>query len=301
MKVMVIDTVGGGAVFSRYYMDYFHGIDVVGYEPVSKMPMPHQHGYQCGYYAGVPLNLLPEDQERRLIFVRIFDERARPIKGAEKFMLEVIAQERPHVISKSWGLDDQDSAQGEMTGRVAYGEWVEEYRKLQAEIGFVDFSASGNSDTNDADGDVSFPQRLMPDICNIIGSAQRGGVPSRFSGDGTGVQCLFWGEDVPLCSNGYWQRGSGTSFACPKAAGLCAYLGLNTRLWRAYVEGHASHPAEWTGAIQHPKWGYGNLERQYQDMLGRLPANLLPLDAGFPATSGYAPIDWQDYRSLTTS
>jgi hypothetical protein len=279
VKILVIDTVGNIG-FSRYFMDYFPGIDVTGFEPTKALPLPHPHGFQCGYYAGVLMNLLPKDEQRKLIFCRIFDDKGKPLPGSDEFMLQVIAEAKPDVVTRSWGLADGDRTQGDMTGRVAYGPWVEKFRALQEQIGFVDFGAAGNSDANDADVDVDFPQRLMPDICNIIGSHNKSGIPSRFSGDGAGVQCTFWAEDVALCTNGFWQHGSGTSFATPKAAGLCGLLGLKSPEWRAFVQGHASRPKDWKGEIPHPKWGYGSLEKQYQLHMARLPARLWPVQNG---------------------
>ena len=139
------------------------------------------------------------------------------------------------------------------------------------------FFAAGNDDHNDADEDVAFPQRLLPEYANIIGSHNRAGRPSEFSGDGVGVQCVMWGENVALLNKyGKWERGSGTSFACPKAAGLCAYLGLDHFAWRKYVLAHSTRPDNWSGYLPHPKWGYGSPEYRYQEALALLPDELQP-------------------------
>jgi len=302
MKVLVIDTVGNEG-FYEGYTKYFPGVKITGHEPKRGLGMPHPHGFQCGYYAGVLLSLLPADQTRELCFARIFDADAMALEGSMDWLLEVIRESRPDVISRSWGLWDSDNPRGDMTGRVAYGAWTEKYRALQPELGFVDFGAAGNSDENDSDVDLDYPQQLMPDVCNIIGSAARGGKPSRFSGDGPGLQCLFWGQDVPLLTNGFWQRGSGTSFATPKAAGLCAALGLDHARWRALVAAEAARPPTWTGPIPHPKWGWGNMEHAYQTMLARLPEALKPprRTLSDPKAARLAGVKggefWEDFRA----
>lgn len=272
-SVMVIDTVGG--YYSTYYAALFPGVEIICEQPDSDLPPPHPHGFQVGYYAGV--SLLPKD---KLIFVRIFDERGQPLPGCDEWMLEMIEKHTPHVVCRSWGMWDGDTNTGAMRGKVAYGAWTEKYRALQARLGFIDFAAAGNDDDNDEDSDIDFPQQLMPDVSNIIGSTRRNGVPSRFSGDGPGLQCVAWAEDVPLCTNGFWQRGSGTSFAAPKAAGMCAHYRLLQRAdWAQYVMslGAGRRPLAWRGELPHPKWGWGNIEPDYQEMLKMLePARRPP-------------------------
>lgn len=305
MKVLVIDTVGNEG-FSDYYMRYFPGIKVTGFEPRRGLGMPHPHGFQCGYYAGVLLTLLPADNPRELCFARIFDADARPVENAMEWLLDIIQDAKPDIVTRSWGLWDSDSSTGDMMGRVQYGGWIEKYRLLRERIGFVDFGAAGNSDTNDADPDVDFPQQLMPDICNIIGSAQLGGKPSPFSGDGAGLQCVFWADQLPLNSNGFWQRGSGTSFATPKAAGLCAYMRHSHVAWRDYVVTCATRPKDYNGVLPHPKWGWGNMEPHYQSALALLPDALRPprktlSDPKAAAIAGVKDgVEWADFRPERT-
>ncbi|MCC6594241.1 MAG: S8/S53 family peptidase [Xanthomonadales bacterium] len=85
------------------------------------------------------------------------------------------------------------------------------------------FHAAGNDDANDADPDVDYPQSERATRLHVIGSHNRAGVPSVWSGDRAGaVECSTWAEDIWLHDGLRWEIGSGTSFACPKIAGLCA-------------------------------------------------------------------------------
>lgn len=272
MKVMIIDTVGGNR-FSSAYKAYFPNINLRGLEMRNMGPC-QAHGYQCGYYAGVLLNAIPGKHE--IVYVRNFDGRGSWIRGCEQWMLEVIEKEAPDYINRSWGQDDGDDVVSDMVAAGGWRRWVEQFLALQKTHGFVDFAAAGNGDFNDLDNDISYPQRLMSGVTNIIASHRQDGVPSTFSGDGPGVQCAMWGEDILLNDNGSWGIGSGTSFSCPKALGLCAALGLNTADWRKYVVNNTTKPEGWEGKLPHPKWGFGSLEYRYQERLAMLDDHLLP-------------------------
>ena len=301
MKVMVIDTVGGER-FSNRYRAMLPGITLIGHEMEDYGPC-QEHGYQCGYYAGVLLTAIPGAHE--LHFVRCFDDDGRHIPYSESYMLHVIEDVRPDIITRSWGQHDGDIDWANTAARNAWAGWSAKYRELQRRLGFIDFGASGNddgesshsaADNGDLDNDIAYPQRLMPGVSNVIGSMRRDGVPSRFSGDGIGVQCVMWGENVALLNHdGQWARGSGTSFACPKAAGLCAALraenpAFDHAAWCGYVLKHATQPENWTGWIPHPKWGYGSLEYRYQERLARVLPEIQP-----PSTRATAPAGTRFY------
>jgi hypothetical protein len=282
VKILVIDSTGLSDASDRYWRVFGSHIKLVGHEPSKGYgnTASGPHGYQCGYYAGILLNLLP-DEEHEIHFARIFDQHGTWIAGSENFMLDILDEVRPDVVSNSWGQDDGDVSWQETQARRGWTGWTIKYRRLVNEIGCVSFFAAGNDDHNDADDDVAFPQRIIPETANIIGSHNRSGTPSRFSGDGVGVQVTMWGERVMLLDqDGKWEVGSGTSFSCPKAAGLCAYLGLSHYKWRQYVLEHATKPDEWGGKIPHPKWGYGSLEYRYQELLAELPDDIQPPLAG---------------------
>lgn len=277
MKVLVVDSTGLSDSTDTYKSFFGKNVKLVGHEPSKKWGQVASgpHGYQCGYYAGALLQLL--EGEHEVHFARIFDQNGVWISGVEDFILDVVNSVRPDVINNSYGMDDQDLPWGEQSGRQAWTSWAIRYRKLIDTIKAVTFFAAGNDDKNDLDEDVAFPQRLLPDTAHIIGSHSRAGKPSRFSGDGKGVECTMWGERVMLLNQyGDWEVGSGTSFASPKAAGLCAYLGLNALQWRKYVAAHSTRPDKFSGLLPHPKWGWGSLEYRYQEALSELPENLQP-------------------------
>ena len=277
MKVLVIDSTGLSDCSDRYRKFWREGITLVGHEPAkswAKVPSG-AHGYQCGYYAGILLNLI--EGEHEIHFARIFDQHGGWIKDSENFILDVIHDTKCDIITNSWGQDDGDIDWQEASARRGWASWAARFRMLMNEHKSTVFFASGNDDQNDADDDVAFPQRLIPEYVNIIGSHNRSGKPSVFSGDGKGVHVTMWGERVMLLNqDAYWELGSGTSFACPKAAGLCAYLGLDHFSWRKYVLGHSTRPDKWSGFIPHPKWGYGSLEYRYQEVLSELPDDKQP-------------------------
>lgn len=294
MKILVIDSTGLSDVSEEYRAYFGKNIALVGHEPTkshAKTPSG-PHGYQCGYYAGVLLNLV--DGEHELHFARIFDRDGYWIRGSENFILDVIADVRPDHVSNSWGQHDGDDPWSESSARRGWLAWSVAFRKLISEIGCTTFFAAGNDDNNDPDDDVAYPQRLVPEYANIIGSHNRKGRPSVFSGDGKGVQVTMWGERVPLL-NGYgkWELGSGTSFACPKAAGLCAYLQHNHFSWRRFVREMAQRPKDWKGELPHPKWGDGSLEYMFQGALSLLPENKKP-----PVFGTRRPLIYVDFEKL---
>lgn len=277
MKVLVIDSTGLSDVTPKYRSYFGPNIKLIGHEPSKYYGQvaSGEHGYQCGYYAGVLLNLL--EGEHEIHFARIFDQNSEWIEGSEDFILDTVQSANADVINCSWGMDDGDTRRGEEYGQRAWSDWAIKFRQIISEKKAAVFFASGNDDKNDVDDDVSFPQRLLPGQVNIVGSHTRSGKPSVFSGDGVGVQLTMWGEDVALLSKeGRWERGSGTSFSSPKAAGLCAYLGLDYFHWRKYVLAHATRPDNFSGFLPHPKWGQGSLEYRYQELLSELPRNLRP-------------------------
>lgn len=277
MKVLIIDSTGLSDVTDNYRSFFGPHIKLIGHEPAAayKKVASGEHGYQCGYYAGVLLNLL--EGEHELHFARIFDQHDNWIRGVDKFILDVIADVQPDVVSNSWGMDDGDLPWGERDAQRAWASWAARFRLLMNNKKTAVFFAAGNDDKNDEDEDVAFPQRMLPEYANIIGSHNRAGKPSRFSGDGKGVNSVMWGENVALLNKyGKWERGSGTSFACPKAAGLAAYLQLDHYGWRKYVLENATHPDKWSGYLPHPKWGYGSMEYRYQELLAELPDELQP-------------------------
>jgi hypothetical protein len=295
MRLLVIDSTGLSDVSDKYRSYFGKNIKLVGHEPskaYGKTPSG-AHGYQCGYYAGVLLNLIPGDHE--IHYARIFDQHGGWIRGSENFILDVIHEVSPQVISNSWGQHDGDDPFSERVARTGWIGWSSRFSSLVNGVSAVPFFAAGNDDVNDADDDVAYPQRLIPELANIIGSHNRGGRPSVFSGDGKGVQVTMWGERVALLDgDGKWSLGSGTSFSCPKAAGLCAYLQHDHFSWRRFVREMSQRPKNWAGVLPHRKWGEGSLEYVYQEALALLPEVLRP-----PVFGKRRPVTYMDFDKIS--
>jgi hypothetical protein len=263
-KIIIFDTEDGSGI-NQKYINMLPGVKITGMAVDGKrLGVTHPHGRMCGYLAGAPLTLQAGKWE--IIFARIFNKEAQFINDAELWMLDVIQNENPNIISCSIGQWDQDSELGEMMGQVFWGDWSERFLKLKDTMKFIDFWAAGNSDDNDKDDDIDYPQFFCGS--HIIGACDRKGVPAKFSGDGEGLECLLWGVQRYLNDNGVWVLGSGTSFSCPAAAGLCAYHGFNNdKAWLKYVKEHVSIPTDWERGKKSKKFGYGTLEDEYQKVI----------------------------------
>jgi hypothetical protein len=224
---------------------------------------------QVAYYAAClchPNNGF-DDKEVTVDFVRIFDENVKMIPNAHQFVLDAISGRGPDIVVRSWGTPVKaNDPFASLLGDLLWREWAEKYSELQDKIGFVDFGAAGNSGNFKKDIDIDYPQRILSK-CNIIGSCKRNGKPSSFSGDGPGVQCIAWADKIYVASN-KWSIGSGTSFACPKMAGLCAVNRFNLFQWLNYVYEKATRPE---GYERSNKWGRGCMEDEYQLKLQNIP------------------------------
>jgi len=296
MQLIIVDS-GDGSCSAEYMAMLPEGITVRGHSLI-KEEKQHPHGYQCGYYA---THLLHGRRNLELVFVRIFDGEARPIHNSNEWLLEVLQEEcKPDasgswpVINMSWGADDQDNSLIDRQLGAYWGRWG---MKFASVIGSSSvFCAAGNDDHNDADDDLSYPWRLVPHTCIVTGSHRRDGVPSVFSGDGKGVFLTMWGERLPLLDQlGFWSVGSGTSFASPKAAGLCAYLKLGLLEFKDYVKSHATKPDQYSGYLPHNKWGYGSLEYRYQEASSTMPEERRPPPLLKPHQSV---LQYHDYKML---
>ncbi len=294
MKLLIVDT--QGEQISEAFKKLLPGLELIGHEMAETRGTPcHEHGSFCGWLSGVPLVVVGGHHE--VHFARIFDQQAREVVNSDQWLLDLIAQLRPDVISRSWGLWDQDSELGAMAGRIMYGDWVSEYVKLQADIGFVDFGAAGNEDELDADNDVAFPQQLMPDVSNIIGACRRDGVPTEWSSDGDGVQCVMWGDKIwSPDQNGLFRLWSGTSAATPKAAGACAASGLFNLSWREAVIQTADKP--YGAELPHPKYGFGCMEEAWQKFARIAPAAIMPPHSVLGVSSASVTPEFMEFRRL---
>jgi hypothetical protein len=300
MKIMIIDT--QGPAISEAYRALLPGLRIRGYEPDYVKGTPcHEHGALCGWLAAAPV-LGAGMSSAELIFVRIFDELAHWIPGSEEYMLRIIEQEKPDYISRSWGAWDGDDGLAQFWAQAAFSEFGPAFRELQKKIGFVDFGAAGNSDENDRDNDVDYPQCDLLDLSNIIGACRRDGHPTIWTGDGEGVLCLMWGDQVysPDMS-GRWVLWSGTSAATPKACGACAAMLLNRDQWRDLCRSpKAERPYE-TYSLPHPKFGWGCMEKFWQENVRRLPEQLLPPPAPTGINAITAVPEFFNYRRIRAS
>jgi hypothetical protein len=261
MKVLIFDS--QGAEISDKYRSMFPNIRFRGIEPPGLPAVYHPHGAMCGYFICSALAARPGGAE--VVFARIFNDKAQMYGNANTWMIDVVEQERPDYISNSWGLWDQDDQLGILVAKTFSEGYVKVWKEMKARIGFVDFRASGNNDSNDSDQDVAYPQAMMPDDVHLIGACDRAGIPTPWSSDGRGVECVFWGHQIRACDiEGRFSVVSGTSFACPKACGVAARLGLGDREWRDLVIAQATRPAGEAFPLPHAKWGWGCMEESWQ-------------------------------------
>lgn len=226
----------------------------------------HPHGGYCGWLAGIPLQAhrMQSGEEVALFFVQTFNHKGRLIPGAEKALLDMIRLIEPVVVSRSWGSWDGDDDLAGWSSREYWREWSTEYKALCRELNIIDFAAAGNNDRNDRDDDIDAPQSLMRDHSMIVGSHNRKGIPSKWSGDGTGGACTMWGEKIYSPNEqAEWDVWSGTSATAPKAAGVCAVSCHTRDEFLELVKLEGKRPK--TAGLWHPKTFHGSLEHLWQD------------------------------------
>jgi hypothetical protein len=292
--LIIIDSQGGSGITAEYLAS-IPKCTVLGFEPeISRGTPCHPHGLMVGHLAG-----LVQTEPTQLHFVRIFDESARQIPGSMDQALDYLESldVRGAVVCRSWGMHASNDLM-HLVGRSSFGEWAERYTDWLDATGSADFAAAGNADQNNRRDDIVYPQRLMLAHSNIIGSSSRVGIPSRFSGDGQGLQCLMWGERILLRHNTGWSAGSGTSFAAPKAAGVCCAHGLDLFQWRRFVEEHRL--ASWASEGWHPKYGWGNREHLWQVLLQGVEQALWPPCevSGMVGDYGTHCLSWLDFQRI---
>ena len=303
MKIMVIDTQGERilpeyrALLPEVSIRAWPELESTRSEPC------HEHGALCGWLAAAPLQAARLagrfSEPIELVFVRIFDRQGRALAGSESYMLDAVEAERPDVVSRSWGQWDMDSPMGDWSGQVMWQEWAERFRDLHQRIGFVDVGAAGNEDECDRDSDIVYPQRLVSDLCCIVGAARRGGRVAQWSGDGEGLLCVMWGDRVYSPNmDGRWILWSGTSAAAPKFAGVAALSGLRGPALRAQVKAAASRPDDAGALTWHPKWGHGNWDLAWQHPMRLMPRELMPPPAPAGLMSLVAPIEYFEFSLI---
>lgn len=276
--IIIADTIGQHVNEAKGYQRLLPNVKMIGYkhpdEPEVKYP-PHSHGAWCGWLAGVPLDVEAtnnRDLDVTMHFVPVFRPNGTPYPEIMVWLMEHI--ERIHeeykpdhlVVSRSFGAWDRDDRRIELILGDIHRGWSAKWNKLQENIGFVDVASAGNSDSNDLDTDVAYPQFLMADRTVIVGSCDRKGIPSFFSGDGAGVAGVMWGEHILSPSLDLeWTDWSGTSATCPKVAGIIACRGYSTEEAMEWFKNTDSYPRGYDRP--HPKWGWGNREDDWQEYL----------------------------------
>lgn len=294
MKIAVLDTQGPVGISDEYRSE-LPGCRISGYEPDSIRGVPqHPHGLQVGWLAGA----VQENAE--LIFLRMLGETGQEVKGASDWALDMIEDLRPNVVVRSWGLHHGNDDLMDMVARVFWQPWAERYAEMIQRLDLCDFGAAGNNGNWRRGCDVVYPQKLIG-ASNVIGSCRRDGVASEWSADGPAVQCVMWGERILLRCAAGWGLGSGTSFAAPKAAGVCAALELSSQQWDTKVDFAASRPP---GFKRSDKWGRGCMEDSWQDLLLNRPAALTALRGAIMAQRTTASLlaerhlDFHDTREM---
>ncbi|MBP7831275.1 MAG: S8/S53 family peptidase [Kiritimatiellae bacterium] len=304
MKLLCIDS--QGERIQAQYRDLLPSIEMRGTPTPEKWrdTKCHEHGSLCGWLLALPAQaaiLAGELTDKvELVFCRIFDQNARFIPGSEERILDVIREERPDVVSRSWGQWDMDDIMGEYYAQIEWADWAQRYAALQAEIGSLDVGAAGNDDDNDKDDDIVYPQRLLADCC-IIGAAHRSGKPAAWSGDGAGVLCVMWGDRVySPDATGRWCLWSGTSAATPKFAGAAALRRQQAREIKLTVMHEATRPSRaiYENMTHHAKWGFGNWEEAWQKYARLMPTELMPPPAPAGIQSLVEPIEFFEFRRL---
>jgi len=262
MKTLIIADTQGSAIRDAY-RELVPGVDFRGVQPKGQPAECHPHGSQCGWLAAKALAAAADPW--RVLFVRIMDGEGRLLKGWDKYLLDMIALHEPAIVSRSWGAWDGDTTLGRMIAQAATQDFAMQYNALRREIGFLDFAAAGNDDSNDRDDDIAYPQPLV-EGCHIIGSHRRCGVADEWSGDGVGMECCMWASGIQAPDqSARFSKVYGTSFAAPKAAGVCGAYGLDDAGWTDLCRSFADVPeGDWERP--HPKWGWGSMERFWQEL-----------------------------------
>lgn len=300
--VVVVDTVGGLGRLHQDYMATFPFVKQwIGLETDAvRDTVPHPHGGMCMEKVLLPLWNEPEGV--RACFIRIFKGNGEMDTTADGWMLDKLYDLSksfgPQLyVNCSWGAYAGDRLPG-LAEKIEASYW----RKFIADTGSTVMWAAGNDGDFYPTDDNDYPQSCLVDCSDKVASARRDGRVSEYSGDSALAPptAAFWAENVLLLNpvTGKRDQGSGTSFAAPKAVGLAAWKGWNHAQFVEAAKEMCSRPLGYTGALPHPKWGYGWFEYAYQTALKDCPytyANLY-----HPASVYSAGAErWFDYKRVS--
>ncbi len=264
IRILIADTWGGWPLADSYKAA-FPRARFVDHAPRPCFVEPHPHGGLCA--SRVLLPLIDDDVE--IHFVPFLGE----VVPDDPFtwLLEKVAEIRPHIWSNSWGQERPPQAIIDKAFAAAWQPWVDAEAALRAEIGYLLAFAAGNTDTGGlAYKDVGYPTRLIQGAI-VVGAIDRRGLTTKWSSDGN-VTVSEFGHYVWVLNplTGRWELGSGTSYSDPSEVGLLAYLMLRDEITSAvdavaWIKRHASRPVGFTDeALPHAKFGYGSTTDQYE-------------------------------------
>lgn len=273
--LIVVDTLGRAESIHEEFKARFPFVkEWVGHQPPGyDNPNHHPHGGMALAKMALPLWQQGDEEEIVVHFIQIFDNNGQPIDTAmavgwiQDKIREIAARYEGKLwVNNSWGA---------YLANYVPPDWLineaQSWRNLQADLGerlYVGW-AGGNSGDYRPDDDNDYPQSLLTDIQEKVGSADRDGVPSSYSGDSRMAPPIgvYWATDVVLFNpnDAQYDAGSGTSFACPKHVGVMAARGITTREQVAEYRKLGVYPESIPlDVIPHPKWGHGWFEDEYQ-------------------------------------
>ena len=265
-NIVVVDTVGNVENISKSFKDNFPFVaEWHGYEATNDAGnTPHPHGGMC---MGQILLPLWNDTDKIIAhFIRLFNSSGRVVEEAfgqwTVDKISEISKTGPTFVNNSWGnyIANGDTSKFTFDANV--------WRKMINETGVTVMWASGNNGDFDPDVDEEVPQGLLTDISSKIAAADRDSKPSIYSGDSVNAPptATFWSTRIHLLNpvTSKWDMASGTSFAAPKATGLCAKRNLSHYQFVELAKTSGQRPCNYAGKLPHPKWGWGWLEEEYQ-------------------------------------
>ena len=164
---------------------------------------PHPHGLYVAYCA---LSQLDIDTPVTVTFVRVFDEKARPISNFD-WWVGILDQHPGATINCSWGAWDRDNAATERELERAYngGYSARVAQKLKDNNQYL-FAAAGNEDSSvlnklDLDEDIGYPWAVLgrdSDRVFVIGAVDEDNIPASFSSDGKELDACYSGVRLLL-------------------------------------------------------------------------------------------------------
>jgi len=300
-KIVIVDTVGALDLVNDKFFENFpfvsewHGHELK--ECADTIPHPHG-GFACSQAL---LPLWETDDEIHVHFVRIFDSKAKSIPMAvARWSTDLIANIASESRSRTW----VNCSWGTYIGSniPSQSARADRWRTLIAARNATVMWAAGNSGDFKVDVDENLPSGMLTDCSHKIAAAYKNGDTARFSSDSTHAEpaATFWAVEVKGMNpvTGQWKSTTGTSFASPKATGLAAALDLGYEGFKVLAQSKSTTPAGFDGPLPHPKWGYGWLEYEYQNLIKDCPYTAP--DVALNAVDEADPTGYFDFDEMPT-